>query len=441
MFNFHDNSPVNFNDSLPDAVDVVIIGGGIIGITTAWYLLEQGRSVLVCDKGRVAGEQSSRNWGWVRVTGRDEAEVPIARESTYLWDALNKELNGELGFTRGGCLALASTQAELEGFEQWIELSDKYDVGTRMLTPEQSNSLVGAPAGKWHGAMITDSDGRAEPFKAVPTLAKGLQQKGGLIRENCAVRTIEVEAGRTTGVITEYGAVKAQTVLCAAGAWSTLMLSNMGIKLPQLSLKGTVARTEPAPEIYTGAAAFSDVFIRRRQDGGYTIATGFTEHFIAANSFRYLSKFIPSMGSASDLRALPGRDPTQQSFIKKSWTGNDMSPFESHRVLNPEPTKSAVKLMREKLEQHIPALADVPFAQTWAGMIDTTPDVVPVMDETHVPGLFLATGFSGHGFGIGPAAGKVMANLITGNETGHDLHRFRFSRFSDGSKVVPGPAI
>ena len=147
------------------------------------------------------------------------------------------------------------------------------------------------------------------------------------------------------------------------------------------------------------------------------------------------------MGSASDLRALPGRDPTQQSFIKKSWTGNDMSPFESHRVLNPEPTKSAVKLMREKLEQHIPALADVPFAQTWAGMIDTTPDVVPVMDETHVPGLFLATGFSGHGFGIGPAAGKVMANLITGNETGHDLHRFRFSRFSDGSKVVPGPAI
>ena len=420
---------------------MVIIGGGIIGITTAWYLLEQGKSVLVCDKGRIAGEQSSRNWGWVRVTGRDEAEVPIARESTYLWDELNTQLNGELGFNRGGCLVLASTQNELAKFEQWIEILDRYDVGTRVLTADQSNSLVGATPGKWCGAMVTDSDGRAEPFVAVPAMARGAQQKGGKIRENCAIRTIEIEAGRVTGVITEHGAVKAQAVLCSAGAWSTLMLSNMGIKLPQLAVKGTVARTEPAPEIYSGAAAFNDVFIRRRQDGGYTVATGFTEHFIAANSFRYLLKFIPSIAGASDIRALPGRDATQQSFIKKTWSGNDISPFESHRVLNPRPTKRAISLMRKKLMQHIPALADVPFAETWAGMIDATPDVVPVMDETQIPGLFLATGFSGHGFGIGPAAGKVMANLITGNATGYDLNRFRFSRFSDGSKMVPGPAI
>jgi glycine/D-amino acid oxidase-like deaminating enzyme len=441
MFLFHENSAVNFNDELPESVDVVIIGGGIIGITTAWYLLEQGKTVLVCDKGRVAGEQSSRNWGWVRVTGRDESEVPIARESTYLWEDLDKQLNGELGFTRGGCLAMAENQQEVSEFEQWMEISNKYDVGTRMLTVEQSNSLVGSSSGKWHGAMITDSDGRAEPFKAVPAIAKGVQEKGGMIRENCAVRTVEFEAGRISGVITEHGPVNAQAVLCASGVWSSLLLSNLGVKLPQLAVKGTVARTPPAPEIYTGAAAFKDVFIRRRQDGGYTVASGLTEHVIGANSFRYLFKFIPSMASASDMRALPGRDPTQQSIIKKSWCGNDVSPFESNRVLNPAPTKSAVNLMRKKLKQRIPALADVPFVETWAGMIDATPDVVPVMDETNIPGLFLATGFSGHGFGIGPAAGKVMANLICGNDTGHGLHRFRFSRFSDGSKMVPGPAI
>ena len=81
MFLFHDDSPLTFNDPLPDSVDVVIIGGGIIGISTAWYLLKRGHTVLVCDKGRVAGEQSSRNWGWVRVTGRDPDEVPIAIES------------------------------------------------------------------------------------------------------------------------------------------------------------------------------------------------------------------------------------------------------------------------------------------------------------------------------------------------------------------------
>ena len=98
--------------------------------------------------------------------------------------------------------------------------------------------------------------------------------------------------------------------------------------------------------------------------------------------------------------------------------------------------------MRDKLSKRIPALAYVPFAETWAGMIDTTPDVVSVMDEVpSCPGLYLASGFSGHGFGIGPGAGEVMADLMTGKKPAYDIRRFRFSRFSDGSKLIPGPAI
>ena len=148
------------------------------------------------------------------------------------------------------------------------------------------------------------------------------------------------------------------------------------------------------------------------------------------------------MAVASEITVRLSRDATQQSFPMKSWNGDEISPFEKHRVLNPEPSNKALRLMRKQLAKRIPALADVKFVESWAGMIDATPDVVPVMDEIpSISGLFLATGFSGHGFGVGPAAGKVMSNLITGRETGHDLHRFRFSRFSDGSKMVPGPAI
>jgi glycine/D-amino acid oxidase-like deaminating enzyme len=101
-----------------------------------------------------------------------------------------------------------------------------------------------------------------------------------------------------------------------------------------------------------------------------------------------------------------------------------------------------LRKIRDHLARRVPQLADVEFAESWAGMIDATPDVVPVLDSigSH-PGLFLASGFSGHGFGIGPGAGKVMANLVTGRPTGFDLDRFRFSRFSDGSKIRPGPAI
>ena len=98
--------------------------------------------------------------------------------------------------------------------------------------------------------------------------------------------------------------------------------------------------------------------------------------------------------------------------------------------------------MHQGIARYLPSLAGIPFEEAWAGMIDVTPDVVPVMDEiaSH-PGLFLATGFRGHGFGIGPGAGQVMANLVMGKSTGYDLKRFLMSRFSDGSTIRPGPGL
>jgi glycine/D-amino acid oxidase-like deaminating enzyme len=126
----------------------------------------------------------------------------------------------------------------------------------------------------------------------------------------------------------------------------------------------------------------------------------------------------------------------------RQWSEHDKSPFEVNRVLNPAPSREGLRKIRYNLDKRIPELAGVRFVESWAGMIDATPDVVPVMDSISTcPGLFLATGFSGHGFGIGPGAGKVMASLVANDAPQHDLTRFRFSRFSDGSKMRPGPAI
>jgi glycine/D-amino acid oxidase-like deaminating enzyme len=276
----------------------------------------------------------------------------------------------------------------------------------------------------------------------VKTIAEGLQKRGGLIRESCAVRTIEKQAGKVSAVVTEDGMVKTQAVVCAAGAWSTMFLSNMGISLPQLAVRGTVARTQRADSVFEGAAALEDIFIRRRNDGGYTVACGLAEHAIGVNSFRFLPKFVHSMSSASHLGVRLASDVTQPSILGTKWSAEEISPFEKHRVLNPAPSEKALKIMRKKLVQRVPELADVPFAESWAGMIDATPDVVPVMDRiVGNEGLFLATGFSGHGFGIGPAAGQIMADMVAGETPRYDLKRFRFSRFSDGSIIVPGPAI
>ena len=440
MFRFNDKTPITFQDALPDSVDVAIIGAGVIGATSAWYLAEKGLKVLLCDKGRVAGEQSSRNWGWARVTGRDPDEVPVALDSLECWEALQKQLGDGIGFTRQGVMGLAETDEELALFEAWMEIAAQYDMDSRMLSANDVGQVIDVPKGRWRGGLITPSDARAEPFTAVPTIAKALQERGGLIRESCAVRTIDVEGGRVTGIVTEAGSVKTSSVVCAAGAWSSLLLSNQDIELPQLSVRNTVARLEPCPSVFDGAAVLKDVGIRRRQDGGYTIGSPLTEHFIGADSFRYLLKFVPAMGEGSQIKVRLGRDVTQQSFPKKRWGADSTTPFERHRVLNPEPSELAVRQIHQRLRQRIPALADVPIAEVWAGMVDAMPDVVPVIDRVEtLPGLVLATGFSGHGFGIGPGAGKTIADLVVGNTPKHDLSRFRFSRFSDGSKMRPRP--
>jgi glycine/D-amino acid oxidase-like deaminating enzyme len=442
MFRFNDTMPVTFCDELPEKADVIVIGAGVIGISTAWYLRQQGLTVLVCDKGRVAGEQSSRNWGFVRVTVRDPAEVPIAQDSLRCWDEISQSIDDDTGFTRQGILLLAETESEMADCEAWMTVAAQYGVDTHLFgATDVAKHIRGAGDG-WRGGIVTPSDARAEPFKAVPAIARGLQQRGGLIRENCAVRTLDMAAGKVCGVVTEHGRVRTDAVVCAAGAWSNLFLGNHGIRFPQLTVRGTVVRTAAADEIYPGAAGLKDVFLRRRQDGGYTVTSEWFDHTIGANSFRYFRDFMRTLATGSHIGMRLGSDAAQRGIMDGKWSGSEPTPFEAHRVLNPAPSGVGVQKIRKHLAKRVPQLADIEFVETWAGMVDATPDIVPVMDqvETH-PGLFLASGFSGHGFGIGPGAGKVMANLVTGRDTGFDLSRFRFSRFADGSKIRPGPAI
>ncbi len=441
---FSESTPISFRDSLPDTVDVVVIGGGVIGMSTAYFLAERGVSVLVCEKGRVAGEQSSRNWGWVRQQGRDAAELPIMMESMRIWRGLGERTGEDLGFAQEGALYLAETESELEELSQWLDIARRHQLDTRLLTAVEVDRLITDKPGQWVGALYTPSDGRAEPWQAVPGLARAAQRAGARIIENCAVRTVDMQAGRVAGVVTESGIARTDAVVCAAGAWSSMFARNLGIDLPQLTIKSTVACTRAAPDVCAGNAVGGNLAFRRRKDGGYTIAVGdYHEHFVSADSFRYFGKFLKCLGASyRDIGVRFGGDLWQRLRGPGSWSGDDETPFERTRVLNPAPSRIALDRMRRRLAERLPSLADIPFAESWAGMIDATPDIVPVMDE--VPGhrgFFVATGFSGHGFGIGPGAGKVMADLVQGNPPGHDLTRFRYSRFFDGSAITLGPAL
>ena len=438
-------TPIRFADPLPDEVDVVVIGAGVVGTTASYFLARRGVRVLLCEKGRVAGEQSSRNWGWVRQQGRDYAELPIMMESNRIWRGLADETGEkDAAFTESGCLYLAENPAQLARFESWYDIAKQHQLDTRMLSAREASALAPGIEGRWVGGMLTPSDGRAEPFVAVPALARAARRAGVTLIENCAVRSVETQDGRVCAVVTEKGRVRTGAALLSAGSWSTCFAANAGVDLPQLMVRSTAARTHPGPERAFCSVSSPGLAVRRRADGGYTIATGdLAEHYVAPRSFKDLTRYLRLIrASARDLRLKLGPPAHYPGAwgAKKRWSGDETSPFERMRVLNPPPSETVRRRLKQRLPQRAPWLAKLGIAEIWAGMIDVTPDAVPYLCEASSPKrLFIGTGLSGHGFGLGPGAGRVLADLVQGRSPGHDLTRFRLDRFRDGSPIVPGP--
>lgn len=423
---------------IPAAADVVIIGGGIIGVSTAWYLARQGVKVVLCEKGHIAGEQSGRNWGWVRQQGRDAREMPIMVESMKIWRTLEAEIGEDVGYTQTGCIYAARDDDELAGYAAWLPTAKSFGLDTRLLTGEELAEHVRGASISWKGGIYTPSDGRAEPHKATPAIARAAARAGATILTSCAVRGIETKAGRVSGVVTEHGKIKAAVILCAGGAWTSMFCRSLGINLPQLKVRGTVVRTAGGKDVLDGVLWEHQTAIRCRQDGGYTVANNdFIDHSISPSTLRHFFKFLSALRQESKaMRLSIGRDFFDELTTPKKWRLDSPSPFEKTRVLNPDPNPRALAAIRSELSTVFPQLSGTKFAESWAGMIEMTPDAVPVIDQADkIPGFYIATGFSGHGFGIGPGAGKAIAGMLTGTDTGIDLSEFRLSRFFDGSKI------
>jgi glycine/D-amino acid oxidase-like deaminating enzyme len=366
-------------------------------------------------------------------------------EANRIWRGLaDKTGKADLTFTQSGCVSLTDDGADLKKYEAWHQLARQYQLDTRMLSKVEIEARFPHIRGNWIAGLATETDGRAEPCVAVPALAAAARERGATVIEGCAVRTLDFEAGRIAGVVTEAGRVRCGRVVLAGGAWSTHFAANAGVDLPQLAVRSTAARTEPAPASYSNNISSPGLALRRRADGGYTVATGdLAEHYLSAASFRYFTKFLKLLRiSAKDVRLWPGAPKGYPGAwgARRRWSADEVSPFERMRVLNPAPSAAAVQRIRDRLPQRYPELKDAKIAEAWAGMIDVTPDAVPTLGEDHrLKGLYIATGLSGHGFGIGPAIGRIIADLVEGRPPGHDLNRFRPGRFFDGSEIVPGP--
>ncbi|SEF10882.1 Glycine/D-amino acid oxidase [Rhizobiales bacterium GAS191] len=424
----------------PQKADVVVIGGGIIGTSAALALAETGVSVALCEKGHIAGEQSSRNWGWVRKARRDPREIPLIVESLRMWERINERVGAETGFRTTGILFAAETPDDVIRYETWLEHAKPFQIDARMITADEIDKLVPNGSRVWRTALYCASDGRAEPQKAAPAIAAAARRAGATVLTDCAVRGLETTGGRVTAAVTERGRITCQSVVVAGGAWSRRFLADLGLRLPQLKVRASVMRTAPLEGPPTTALWSKEVGFRKRLDGGYTIADGHANlASITPDSFRFFGDFLPALRMEwSSLRVRLDDRFLQEWREAKPVPLDQTSPYEATRVLDPEPDRRALRKSLDNLKRRFPAFADAHVVQEWAGLIDVTPDAVPVISRVdQMQGLVIATGFSGHGFGIGPAAGRLAADLVTGATPIVNPTDFRFSRFSDGVKARP----
>ncbi len=425
---------------LPEAADVVVIGGGVIGVSAAYHLARRGHSVALVEKGHVGCEQSSRNWGWCRQQGRARAEIPLAREALRLWEEMQEDAGTDAGFRRTGVLFLTKNPEELAAWEKWAAIAREMQVHSNVLTPAEVKERLPGNADTWVGGLHTPSDGRAEPSMAVPALATAARKRGVTIHQGCAARGLELAGGRVDGVVTEKGTLRTSSVLLAGGAWSSLFCRRHGIDLPVGLVNATACRTTPAPAITDGALGTDFFCIRRRLDGGLTLALrgrGTVE--LTPDLIRYARTFLPTYRQRrKGLKISFGKPFLDQLLRGTNWALDKPSPFEAERVRDPAPDMSLVESALSALINSNPDLKDIRIAEAWGGTIDTTPDTIPVISAVDkLPGFFLATGFSGHGFGIGPGAGRLAADIVTGDTPLIDPEAYSYERLVDGRPLAP----
>lgn len=411
--------------------DVAIVGGGIIGICTAYFLAQQGASVVVLEKGSLGNEQSSRNWGWVRTLDRDLRELPLAQRATALWAQIQSQV--EVGFRQHGVLYVARNAQDMAAYEKWHRSAQDFGSNANLLSAEQAMRMTPGSTVAWAGGLYGPTDGVAEPELATRAIAGLAHAYGADIRENCAVRGIDQAAGAVQGIFTEDGYIRTPRVLVAAGAWSRLFCSNLGVKLPQIRVTGSVFRTTPLDAGMNIALNTRDFTFRKRLDGGYTVSRfRASVHDVVPDSLRQTFDFLPAWWKAEfPIKVQVGRKFLEHARIPRRFPTDRPTPFERFRNMEPDVFETQIHATLERLVSTFPQFKQAGIESSWAGYMDITPDSIPVIAPVdQLPGLYLSTGYSGHGFGIGPAAGELTADMLMGRGDPQRLEPFALRRFS-----------
>lgn len=377
---------------MKSTADVVIVGGGCMGASVAYHLARRGLTnvVLVEREARLGSGSTGRNAGGVRHQFSTAANVRLSLESIAAFERFDDEVGVDIDLHQDGYLFLLSTQGSVETFQASVAVQRALAVDVSWVSADEACRLAaGLRADGVLAATFCQRDGLADPNGVTMGYAKLAQRLGVAIERETEVTLIQTAGGRVSGVLTTRGAIAAPVVVNAAGPFARAIGRMAGLEVPVDPYRRHIFIAQPPPggpwEVPASRIMvidFDSTFYFHREGAGVLFGMG-------------------------DAHESPTFDlAVQWDFLER------VTPIAARRL---------------------PALADAPIGRAWAGLYETTPDANPILGESHaLPGFFSITGFSGHGFQHCPAAGRILADLITAHDPGCDLAPYALERFATG---------
>lgn len=369
--------------------EVIVIGAGIVGASTAYYLARAGVDVLLVDRRHpnAGGTASQASAGGVRQQGRVPAEMPLAIYSINLWENLEDELEADLHYRRDGMTVLTDDEALILVLEQRVELEQSLGLDIRMVYAPELHKLIPGLSPRILAGSYCPTDGHADPLSTVNALVAAARRLGARTQWQCPVEELVIEKGRVAAVKTPGGSISCRHAILAAGYWSRSLAVGVGIELPFV-------------------ACPLQMMVTARQPHGLDQVLGWVNHGISL-------KQVPSGGYV----------------IGGGWPGECDPRTYQTRLLPGSMTKSA-----DTTVALFPALANVPIVRAWLGIEAFCKDEMQIVGPAaSVDGLILTAGFSSHGFAIGPGVGSQIAQYMTTGQWPDMLKPFSLERFQEPS--------
>ena len=372
--------------------DVVVVGAGISGAASAFELATAGPRVVLIDRYGPAAMASGWTLAGVRQSGRHPAELPLARRAVSIWERLAEQLGGPTHYRRHGNLRLARTPDELASLAAMVEEQCAAGLDLSLLDPKQVAALAPAVSPAVLGASYCPTDGHADPQATVQAFVDAAVRAGAETRFGEDVLSIDTSGGRVVGVTTSAGRIPAGRVVLAAGVFGNRLLQPLGLSVPLRVRLVTAVRTAPAAQVLDQVIGVANADCAGRQE-----VTG---------RFRFTGGSTEWTGGIEDAAMAAGARPRVRP-----------------------PTRGVADAIR-LFGAAVPAVLDTPIDEIWAGLIDQTPDALPVLQQVSDPaGLVVAMGFSGHGFCLGPVTGQIAAAMAQDRPVDLPLAPFALARF------------